>query len=530
MKTLDLFQLRGKVALVTGGAGIVGKFLVRGLAEAGATVMVASRNAASCEAVAAEMQAENLTVFPEQCDFTSEAEIRALRQRLLDQYGRVDVLFNNAVARSGGELMDTSLDEWESVMALNSTGLFLSCRLFGEAMMERKSGSIVNVASIYGMVGPDFSSLRGHSDPQLRLLRLCQRRNDQFDPVSGKFSGASWRPGEYAIARRRLRGSTGSVRRELQQTGPDGATGQRCGPSGNRRVSGVRRFGLHHGPEYCRGWRLDRDMKSFSALDYTAVVLYLLAIAAFGSSFYRRNSTAREYFLGNRSMSWLPAGISIIAADLSAISVMGAPAWAYKNNLEMLWVAVGYPLVAPLVVLVFVPFYSSLNLYTAYEYLERRFSLGVRLFSSGLFQLLRSWHVAVALYGPALVINMVTGMAVWKCVLVMGVFTTFYTTLGGIKAVIWTDVIQFCTVTSGIIVILMTAIFRTPGGAAEVWRVASENGKLHFMNTSMDPTQLTTIWSCIAGGAILSLAPLTTDRQFYKDCSLRNRRRTAGVP
>ena len=257
-------------------------------------------------------------------------------------------------------------------------------------------------------------------------------------------------------------------------------------------------------------------MKTFSALDYTAVVLYLLAIAAFGSSFYRRNSTAQEYFLGNRSMSWLPAGISIIAADLSAITVMGAPAWAYKNNLELMWVAMGYPLVAPIVILVFVPFYSSLNLYTAYEYLERRFNLGVRLFSSGLFQLLRSWHVAVALYGPALVINLVTGMAVWKCVLAMGVFTTFYTTLGGIKAVIWTDVIQFCTVTSGIIVILMTAILRTPGGVTEVWRIACENGKLHLINTSLDPTQLTTIWSCIAGGAILSMAPLTTDQAILQ--------------
>ena len=131
VKTLELFQLRGKVALVSGGAGIVGRFLVRGLAEAGATVVMASRGLAACESVAAEMQAEELAVFAEQCDFTSEAEIRGLRQRLLDRYGRVDVLFNNAVARSGGELMDTSLTEWESVMALNSTGLFLSCRLFG---------------------------------------------------------------------------------------------------------------------------------------------------------------------------------------------------------------------------------------------------------------------------------------------------------------------------------------------------------------------------------------------------------------
>jgi len=163
LKTLELFQLRDKVALVSGGAGIVGKYLVRGLAEAGATVIVASRSFASCEVVAAEMQAEDLAVFAERCDFTSELEIKALRQRLLARYVHVDVLFNNAVARSGGELMDTKVEEWESVMALNSTGLFLSCQLFGEAMMERKSGSIVNVASIYGMVGPDFSLYEGTS-------------------------------------------------------------------------------------------------------------------------------------------------------------------------------------------------------------------------------------------------------------------------------------------------------------------------------------------------------------------------------
>lgn len=144
MNTLDLFRLDGKVALVTGGAGIVGRHLVAGLKDAGATVIVASRNSED-----------------EQCDFTSESGIRALRDRLLSKYGRVDVLFNNAVARAGGELMDTSAEQWESVMALNSTGLFLTCRIFGEAMIERKSGSIVNVASIYGMVGPDFHIYEG---------------------------------------------------------------------------------------------------------------------------------------------------------------------------------------------------------------------------------------------------------------------------------------------------------------------------------------------------------------------------------
>jgi len=257
-------------------------------------------------------------------------------------------------------------------------------------------------------------------------------------------------------------------------------------------------------------------MKGFATLDYIAVLVYLTLIAAFGSSFYRRNSSAREYFLGSRSISWLPAGISIIAADLSAISVMGAPAWTFKNDLSLVWVSVGYPLVAPLVILVFVPFYSRLNLYTAYEYLERRFGLGVRLLTSALFQVLRSWHVAVAVYGPALVIHMVTGLEVWKCVLAMGLFTTLYTTLGGIKAVIWTDVIQFVTVTTGILLIFATAIHQIPGGLPAAWEMARDAGKLHLVDTSLDPSKLTTIWSCIIGGAILSLAPLTTDQAILQ--------------
>ena len=135
-------------------------------------------------------------------------------------------------------------------------------------------------------------------------------------------------------------------------------------------------------------------------------------------------------------MSWLPVGISIIAADLSAITVMGNPAWSYQHNLEIVWQAVGYVLMAPIVILFFVPFYTRLNLYTAYEYLEKRFNLSLRLVTSILFQILRSAHVAIALYAPALIIAFVTGRPNWQCILFMGAFTILYTTLGGMKAVI----------------------------------------------------------------------------------------------
>ena len=107
-------------------------------------------------------------------------------------------------------------------------------------------------------------------------------------------------------------------------------------------------------------------MTGFTAIDYVVVVCYLVVIAALGSSFYRRRSTPKAYFLGGRSMPWLAVGVSIIAADLSAITLMGLPAWSYRHNLELIWLNVAYPLIAPIVILVFVPFYTGLNLYTAY--------------------------------------------------------------------------------------------------------------------------------------------------------------------
>jgi SSS family transporter len=257
-------------------------------------------------------------------------------------------------------------------------------------------------------------------------------------------------------------------------------------------------------------------MISLSVADYITLSVYLVAMAILGGSFYQKRSTAREYFLGGRSMGWLPIGISIVAADLSAISVMGSPAWAYKHNLTLLWVTVGYPLAAPIVILIFVPFYSRLNLYTAYEYLERRFDLRIRLLTSGLFQILRAWHVAVAIYGPALVIHLVSSLPIRECVLAMALFTTIYTTLGGMKAVIWTDVIQFTTVMTGIALILWVAIRGVPGGLHSVYAIAHTAGRLRLINISTNPDEMTTLWACVAGGIFLALGPLTTDQAILQ--------------
>jgi sodium-coupled monocarboxylate transporter 8/12 len=257
-------------------------------------------------------------------------------------------------------------------------------------------------------------------------------------------------------------------------------------------------------------------VKGFSRLDYCIVVGYVVAVAVLGSSFYRRGSTAKDYFLGGRLISWIPAGISIVAADLSAITVMGIPAWSYAHNLQLMWYSATYLLAAPVVIYIFIPFYSRLHLFTAYEYLERRFNLSVRLVTSALFQALRAAHVAIALYAPSLIINLVTGIPVWKCILCMGAFTTIYTVIGGMKAVIWTDVLQFCTVGAGLLSICTVAIDRVPGKLGGVYRIAGAAGRLSFLNLSTDPSERTSLWACLIGGFVLVLTGLTTDQSILQ--------------
>ncbi|HWR13442.1 MAG TPA: SDR family oxidoreductase [Terriglobales bacterium] len=159
----ELYSLGDRVALVTGGSGIYGAHIVSALAESGAHVVVASRNREKCQKFAAKLCASGLQVEATELDLTSEASIQKVRDEIVIKFGRIDVLVNNAVARAGGDLHNTTAAEWEETMRVNSTGLFQACKVFSGPMQERRSGSILNIASIYGMVGPDFSIYEGTS-------------------------------------------------------------------------------------------------------------------------------------------------------------------------------------------------------------------------------------------------------------------------------------------------------------------------------------------------------------------------------
>jgi NAD(P)-dependent dehydrogenase (short-subunit alcohol dehydrogenase family) len=160
MSVLELFSLREKVIVLTGGAGLYGRGLVAMLAEAGATLVIASRSVEKLREVAAEETARGFHVVAESLDQGDEASVLALRERVLAQFGRVDGLVNNSVARPM-KSPDAPVSAWEESMRVNATGVFLITRAFGEVMCARESGSIVNISSMQGMIGPSLELYAG---------------------------------------------------------------------------------------------------------------------------------------------------------------------------------------------------------------------------------------------------------------------------------------------------------------------------------------------------------------------------------
>ena len=161
MSVLDSFSLKGKVALVTGGAGLYGRQIVAALAQAGATTFIASRDLIKLEAVAEEERAagNNVTALP--LDLSSDASIEALHKSVLEQAGRCDVLINNAVTRSAISGWDHNLDEYDRSLRVNASALFKITSLFGKSMASNRAGSIINIGSMMGSVGIEMDNYAG---------------------------------------------------------------------------------------------------------------------------------------------------------------------------------------------------------------------------------------------------------------------------------------------------------------------------------------------------------------------------------
>src|SRR3954467_14287024 len=187
----------------------------------------------------------------------------------------------------------------------------------------------------------------------------------------------------------------------------------------------------------------------FGWLDYGVFFGYLIGAVSVGLLFVKEQRTVKDYFLAGRSMNSLLVGVSVLAALFSGISYLGAPGEVYAHNMSLMWYGLSFFIATPITTMLFIPFFYQSRFFTAYQYLEERFSVQVRVLSSSLFIIRVMLWLALVIYAPALALKQVTGLPLWFTILCTGTLTTFYTTLGGMKAVIWTDVAQFCVLFVG---------------------------------------------------------------------------------
>ncbi len=255
----------------------------------------------------------------------------------------------------------------------------------------------------------------------------------------------------------------------------------------------------------------ERTRNAFGWLDYAVIGGYFVALVIMGLYFSRRENSTDDYFLGGRRVPWWAAGISIYGTLLSAITFLATPATSYKGN----WVySVGNMLmvvIAPIVIYFYLPFFRRLEITSAYEYLEKRFNLGVRMFGSTAFTIFQLGRMGIVLLLPALALSAVTGIDLRLSILAMGVLCTFYTVMGGIEAVIWTDVLQVVILLGGAWLSFFLISAMVDGGFVGLLQTAYADGKFHLVDWGWDITQKV-FFVVILGRFLEALIPYTTDQ------------------
>ncbi|QDU60407.1 Sodium/glucose cotransporter [Planctomycetes bacterium Pan216] len=248
----------------------------------------------------------------------------------------------------------------------------------------------------------------------------------------------------------------------------------------------------------------------FGFWDYFSLCLYLLAIVGVGVYFSRREHSTEDFFLAGRRIPWWAAGLSIFGTQLSAITFMAVPAKAYAEDWTFALLNGGILLVAPLVVWFYLPHFRRQNVTTAYEYLEQRFSVGVRWAAGGTFTLMQLGRMGVVLYLPALALSAAIGLNVWLSIIVMGVLATIYTYLGGIEAVVWTDVLQVFVLLGGALLALLLIAFDV-GGPFALVADAQQSEKLRLVHWTTSDAG-TAFWIVAIAAFFNPLIPYTSDQ------------------
>jgi SSS family solute:Na+ symporter len=248
-------------------------------------------------------------------------------------------------------------------------------------------------------------------------------------------------------------------------------------------------------------------------LDAWVVLLYAGAVIGLGVLASRRQGDTGEYFLGGRSLPWPLVGVSILATAFSAASLLGGPGEAFGHGLLWLQLQLGDLLAIVVVMVLFLPFYRRLPATTAYEYLEHRFGGTARTLAALLFQLQLVFRLGILLYGPALALSAVTGIGVEACIVAVGVTALLYTLLGGLAAVVWTDLLQLAVVTAAVGLTARAAAAGVPGGLPAALELAARDGRLALVDVSLPASSVRSLAGAVLGYGILSLSVAGTNQQ-----------------
>ncbi|KAL3978666.1 hypothetical protein ACER0C_019728 [Sarotherodon galilaeus] len=244
---------------------------------------------------------------------------------------------------------------------------------------------------------------------------------------------------------------------------------------------------------------------TFSVWDYVVFAGIILAAAGVGlfqAIRGRKETSSEEFLLGGRQMTAVPVAMSLTASFMSGITVIGTPAESYRFGSAYWIFGFAYAIMSAISAEIFVPLFYRLGVTSAYEYLELRFSRPIRIIGTSMYIVQTALYTGLVIYAPALALNQITGLDLWGVLVATGVVCIIYCTLGGLKAVIWTDVLQMVVMLAGFVaVIARGAVLQ--GGLTKIWEDAGEGGRLKAFDFDPDPLKRHTFWSIVVGGSMM---------------------------
>lgn len=249
-------------------------------------------------------------------------------------------------------------------------------------------------------------------------------------------------------------------------------------------------------------------------LDWIVLVGTLMAIVAYGTWKTRQQNSMESYLKGDNSMKWWTIGLSIMATQASAITFLSTPGQAYESGMGFIQFYLGLPIAMVVISAVFIPIYYKLNVFTAYEYLEKRFNMPVRLFTAFLFLVSRGLAAGITIYAPAIVLSTLLGWNLNLTNVLVGVLVIIYTVSGGTKAVSITQKWQMAVIFAGMFVAFFLILSYLPEQLSfvDAIDIAGAMGKMEIIDTEFDLENRYTLWTGLLGGFFLAMSYFGTDQ------------------